>query len=206
MQDVVFTIGHSTQPLERFIALLKQHEITALADVRSKPYSRMNPQFNREALKEALRQNEIAYVFLGNELGARSADRSCYHQGKVQYPRLAETEPFRTGLERVQEGAKKHRIALMCAEKEPLECHRTILVSRQLDAVGVEVHHILGDGRLESHADAMSRLIRQLHLPEEDMFKSRGEILDEAYRLQGERIAYTEEVPDDPGAVRSAAG
>lgn len=205
MTDIVFTIGHSTQPIERFVALLRQHGITALADVRSKPYSRMNPQFNREALKEALRDDGIAYVFLGKELGARSTDRSCYHNGKVQYSLLAQTEPFRHGLGRVQGGARKHRIALMCAEKEPLDCHRTILVSRELDALGVEVRHILGDGRLETHRDAMSRLIRQLHLPEEDMFKSREEVLEEAYRLQGERIAFTEEAPDTPDAVRSAA-
>jgi uncharacterized protein (DUF488 family) len=204
MTDIVFTIGHSTQPWARFIALLKQHDITALADVRSKPYSRMNPQFNREDLKEALRESGICYVFLGKELGARSTDRSCYDHGKVQFSRLAGTELFAKGLVRVREGAKKHRIAMMCAEKEPLECHRTILVSRHLMNGGIEVRHILGDGRLEHHADAIDRLVRQLHLPEGDMFRSRDEIISEAYRLQGDRIAYVEDGPDD--LAWSAAG
>jgi uncharacterized protein (DUF488 family) len=206
MQEFVFTIGHSTQPAERFIALLKQHGITAVADVRSQPYSRMNPQFNREDLREALRESGVAYVFLGKELGARSEDRACYHDGKVQYGLLAQTDLFRHGLDRVQEGARNFRIALMCAEKEPLECHRTILVARHLETLGLEVRHILGDGRLESHADAMNRLVRHLHLPEGDMFRSREDVVAEAYRLQEERVAYSLSAGAPAESVRSAAG
>ena len=190
MQDTVFTIGHSTHPQERFIALLHQHGITALCDVRSTPYSRINPQFNREDLKEALRRSNIRYVFLGKELGARSEDPACYEHGRVQYDRLAHTDLFQWGLERVQEGMKKYKLALMCAEKEPLECHRTILVARHLTALGFDVRHIHADGKLESHADALSRLARMLNLPEYDMFRSREELLPDAYRRQEERIAY----------------
>ena len=204
MTDIVYTVGHSTMPTERLIGLLKQHGITALADVRSQPYSRMNPQFNREDLKEALHEQAIAYAFLGRELGARSKDRSCYDHGKVQYSRLAGTVLFEKGLRRVRDGVKKHRIALMCAEKEPLECHRTILVSRYLVLGGIEVRHILNDGRIEHHADALNRLIRQLRLPESDMFTPRDQIISEAYRLQGDRIAYEEDRPDD--VAWSAAG
>ena len=190
MQDSVFTIGHSTHPQERFIALLHQHGITALCDVRSTPYSRVNPQFNREDLKEALRRSGIKYVFLGKELGARSEDPAFYEHGRVQYDRLAHSDLFRRGLERVQEGMKKYRLALMCAEKEPLDCHRTILVARHLAALGFDVRHIHADGKLESHADALSRLARMLNLPEHDMFHSREELLADAYRRQEERIAY----------------
>ena len=88
LQDTVFTIGHSTHPQERFIALLEQHGITALGDVRSRPYSQFNPQFNREELEKALGEHGIAYRFLGKELGARSDDPSCYEGGKVQYARI----------------------------------------------------------------------------------------------------------------------
>jgi uncharacterized protein (DUF488 family) len=84
------------------------------------------------------------------------------------------------------------RLALMCAEKDPLECHRTILVTRYLDALQIAVEHILEDGNLESHGKALSRLLRQLHLPEQDLFRSREEVIEEAYRIQGERIAYDE--------------
>lgn len=206
MAETIFTIGHSTHSQEYFIGLLIQHGITALCDVRSKPYSRMNPQFNREVLEQALAAHGIAYRFLGKELGARSDDPSCYEGGKVQYTRLAETELFKQGLKRLIRGLKEDfRIALMCAEKEPLECHRTILVARQLAALGLNVEHILADGRIESHAAALSRLARMHNLPEDDMFRSREDLLAEAYSRQEDRIAYdasqTETVP-----TRSAAG
>src|SRR5258707_92198 len=128
MTDTIYTIGHSTHPIEQFVTLLKSVSITAVSDVRSRPYSRMNPQFNREPLKATLRAEGIKYVFLGKELGARSDDQSCYRNGQLQYDLLAGTELFRQGIERMKEGARSFRIALMCAEKEPLDCHRTILV------------------------------------------------------------------------------
>jgi len=84
----MYTIGHSTHPLEYFIGLLSRHGITALCDVRSKPYSRINPRFNRESLKKSLEESRISYLFLGRELGARSEDPHCYQGGKVQYDRL----------------------------------------------------------------------------------------------------------------------
>jgi uncharacterized protein (DUF488 family) len=191
MQHTVLTIGHSTHEQGRFIDLLQQHGITALCDVRSKPYSRMNPQFNREELEKALLEHGIAYRFLGKELGARSDDPACYVRGKVQYTRLAQTELFRYGIARVLSGMKDgFRIALMCAEKEPLECHRTILVARHLAALGVHIEHIHANGHLENHDDALARLARTFNLPEHDMFHSREELLADAYHRQEERIAY----------------
>ena len=190
MSDCVYTIGHSTHEIERFLELLRAHGITAVGDVRSNPYSRMNPQFNREPLKAVLAASGIAYVFLGRELGARSEDPACYESGKVQYERLAQTPLFRAGLDRVREGMARYRLALMCAEKEPLECHRGILVARHLEAAGIVVQHILADGSLEAHAAALERLRAQLKLPESDLFRTTKDVLDDAYRMQGERIAY----------------
>jgi uncharacterized protein (DUF488 family) len=191
MYDTIFTIGHSTHPQEPFIDLLQQHSITALCDVRSKPYSRMNPQFNREELEQALQARGIAYRFLGKDLGARSDDPACYEGGKVQYARIAQTELFKHGLKRVLSGVKEGlRIAIMCAEKEPLECHRTILVARHLAALGLRVEHIHADGHLESHDAALSRLAQIFNLPEGDMFHTREEFLADAYCRQEERIAY----------------
>jgi uncharacterized protein (DUF488 family) len=207
MQETVFTIGHSTHPQERFIAMLRQHGITALYDVRSRPHSRMNPQFNREGLEQALLAQGILYRFLGKELGARSDDPTCYEEGKVQYTRLAQTELFKHGLEHVVSGMKDDfRIALMCAEKEPLDCHRTILVARHLAALGIEVEHIHADGQLENHAAALGRLMRILSLPEGDMFHSREEFLDEAYRIQEERIAYAAAGAANGAPAKGAAG
>jgi uncharacterized protein (DUF488 family) len=205
--DIVYTIGHSTHSLAQFVSLLHQHGITAIADVRSQPYSRMNPHFNREELRTALRKDGIAYVFLGKELGARSKDPSCYQQGRVQYGCLAQTELFQQGLQRVREGAQKYRIALMCAEKEPIDCHRTILVGRHIVALGSEVKHILGDGGLVGHVELMAQLVRQLRLPEEDMFVTPEEVVQEAYRLQEVRIAYNVgESAANSETVRTTAG
>jgi len=190
---VVFTIGHSRHPLEALVSLLKQHVVTALADVRSAPFSRFNPQFNKDALGRDLKPLGIKYVFLGRELGARSDDPSCYENGRVQYGRLARTDLFKQGIERVMKGAWEHRIALMCAEKEPLECHRTLLVARALDEQGVEVVHILGDGRLESHRAAMERLLDLTGLPREDLFRSRADLIAEALARQEEKVAYVDE-------------
>jgi uncharacterized protein (DUF488 family) len=192
MTASVLTIGHSTRPVLKLINLLRQHSVTAIADVRSQPYSRMNPQFNREPLKDALKSVGVAYVFLGRELGARSEDRSCYIDGKVQYDRLAQTDLFQQGLARVIDGAARHRIALLCAEKDPLTCHRTILVVRQLVARGLHASHILDDGRIEEHEDALERLLKEEGIPSDDFFKSRQALLDEAYAKRGNAIAYVE--------------
>lgn len=189
----VFTIGHSTHSAEAFIALLRQHGVEALADVRSSPFSRFNPQFNRETLERVLKSNGIRYVFLGKELGARSDDRSCYDHGRVQYSRLAQTALFQSGIERVLQGAAKYRVALMCAEKEPLECHRTLLVAKVLAAREQRVLHIHADGRLETHEAAMERLLKMTGVPDEDMFLSKDELLAKALARQEEQVAYVEE-------------
>jgi uncharacterized protein (DUF488 family) len=189
----VFTIGHSTHSAEAFLALLRQHGVEAVADVRSSPFSRFNPQFNREALEPFLKANGIRYVFLGKELGARSEDRSCYLDGRVQYARLAQTPLFQGGLDRVLQGAAKYRVALMCAEKEPLECHRTLLVAKALAERGQPVAHIHADGHLETHEAAMDRLLGVTGLPKEDLFRSRQELLAEALARQEQQVAYVDE-------------
>jgi uncharacterized protein (DUF488 family) len=200
VKRTVCTIGHSTHTIERFVDILRQHGVTAVADVRSVPYSRFQSQFNRESLQATLKTLGIAYVFLGKEFGARSDDTSCYQEGRIQYRRVARTEAFKVGLERVRSGSKKLRLALMCAEGEPLACHRALLVSRELIATGIDVVHIHPDGRLEPHADAMKRLRKRLRLPEQDLFQSESELIEEVYALQEKRIAYVDKrlVPETP--------
>lgn len=192
----VFTIGHSNLALDSFIALLHQHHVTALADVRSAPYSRFNPQFNRESLAGSLKRCGIEYVYIGHELGGRSDDPTCYEDGRVRYDRVAETDLFRHGLDRVVHGADNHHIVLLCAEREPLECHRTLLVAPALDERGVEVVHIHADGRLEPHGEAMDRLLDRFNLhPTGDLFRAtqaREELVAEAIELQARRVAFVD--------------
>ena len=141
-------------------------------------------------IRRELERFEITYAFFGNELGARVSDPSLYVDGKVSYNKLAGSDLFKRGLHEIQELASNAQVAMMCAEREPLACHRSILVSRYLQANRYQVAHILGTGDLETHENTMNRLIRILGLHEADMFKSQDEILAEAYTIQGDRIAY----------------
>lgn len=187
----LFTIGHSTQSWEQFLDRLVRHRIEAVGDVRSSPYSARLPQFNREILDQALKSAAIHYVFLGYELGARRAERECYVDGVALYARIARTPAFRAGLDRVRNGVSRFRLALLCAEKDPLECHRTILVCRELRHE-LEIRHVLDDGALESHAEAESRLLAEERVPTEDFFISREELIARAYDRRGAKIAYHE--------------
>jgi uncharacterized protein (DUF488 family) len=189
----IYTVGHSNHSIEKFVGLLTANGITAVADVRSRPFSRRHPQFNKERLAAELARHGIEYVFLGKELGARSEDPSCYEQGKVQYSRLAATTAFRGGIQRVLAGAEKFRVALMCAEKEPLDCHRTLLVSRALETLGASVAHILADGSIEAQDKTLSRLIDLVGLSKQDLFQDRGDLIAAACRLREDKIAYVKE-------------
>jgi uncharacterized protein (DUF488 family) len=188
----VFTIGHSNHSFAAFAALLRMHGVTVVADVRSSPYSRFVVQFNRKVLERELKAVDVGYVFLGRELGARPEDPDCYENGRVRYARLAETERFQRGIQRLLDGASRHTIAILCAEKEPLECHRTLLVARALVRRGAEVEHILADGRLEAHPDAMTRLLDLVGVPRADLFRSREELIEDALARQESRIAFVD--------------
>lgn len=190
MNETLYTVGHSNRTLDEFLATIKAYGITAISDVRSQPYSRMYPHFDREALAASLKAEGIAYVYLGKELGARSPDRAAYENGKVQFDRLARAPAFREGLERVRQGMQQFQVALLCAEKEPLACHRTILVARELALQGVLVRHILSPTEIEDQAQTDDRLLHQLELEEANLFADKTELIAEAYRLQAQRIAY----------------
>jgi uncharacterized protein (DUF488 family) len=137
----IYTIGYSVHSVDTFIEMLRKHEITAVADVRSQPYSQFKPEFNREELKFILKKRDMAYVFLGDYIGARINVPECYKNGKADYQLIAKHPFFIQGLERIRTGIQKYNIALMCAEKDPLNCHRAILVCRYLRNSNIEIKH-----------------------------------------------------------------
>ena len=190
MSQVIYTIGHSNGSTERIIGLLQQHAITAVADVRSQPYSRFNPQFNREALASSLKHAGMEYVFLGQELGARSEDPECYRNGRAQYSLIAGTPVFQRGIARLLGGAERFNVSMLCAEKEPLVCHRGILISRHLHEQGMIVRHILEDGSLENHEASLARLLEMHSLENEHLFHTREERIAIAYEKQSQDIQY----------------
>lgn len=185
----LFTIGHSNRSPEEFVGILKENGVTAIADVRSQPYSRHIPPYNREPLQTLLNENGIAYVFLGEELGARRSDVCCYVDGQAKYDLIEKTEAFQSGIGRLRNGMKQYAIALMCAEKDPITCHRTILVAKSLRQE-FEIRHIIAPNRLERHSDAEKRLMQQWKLDANDLFSSQDELLEDAYQKQAKKIAY----------------
>jgi uncharacterized protein (DUF488 family) len=173
----LFSIGHSHHSLSAFFDLIRAKNITAVADVRVRPYSRFSPQFNREDFQIAMKSQKIPYVYLGDQLGARP---------EFSFEKRIETQPFKAGIGRILKGAKTERIALMCAEKDCATCHRSLLIGRHFKQLDIEIQHIGAEGEIETHSQAMSRLIDRMKLPQQDLFRSHQDILNEVYQRQAD--------------------
>jgi len=147
----VWTVGHSNHGFDDFARLVLGEQIEFLIDVRSFPYSRYAPHFNRDELEAAMTQCGVRYLFFGEELGGRPTSEDHYDSdGHALYEPMSEEEPFTTAVERLIEGARHHRIALVCSEGEPQDCHRRLLVGKVLSDRGVELRHILPDGTIRA--------------------------------------------------------
>lgn len=189
-----FTIGHSNHSVPKLLELLQANEIETVVDVRSSPYSRLHPQFNREPFAIALKRSGLTYEFMGATLGGRSDDPSCYRNGRVDYEIVAKTGYFIRGLQSLIEVGTTTRAALLCAEREPIECHRTLLVSRRLSESGFEVQHVHADGSLEAHQDAVRRLVEMAGgQPDQfDLLRTQADVEAEAYARQANRVGYVD--------------
>jgi uncharacterized protein (DUF488 family) len=192
MAHPILTVGHSRHPIERFLSLLDTAQVTAVADVRSTPASRFSPQFNKTALAASLAVRGIDFVFLGKELGGRPARPEMYTDGRADYRKMAASPEFRAGLAQLIEMAQRHRVAAMCAEADPLDCHRCLLVGRALAEAGHDVAHILASGDIASQVEIEDLLLKLEHLADDDLLvRSRAERLAEAYRARNRKAAYT---------------
>ena len=196
----LYTVGHSSQSLEEFLSLLQHHGINCVVDVRSVPASKYTPQFNGENLRRFLKLHNIQYLPFGDEFGARRTD--CINDdGQVDFEVAVATPLFQQGAERLMKGLEKgFTIALMCAEADPLECHRFSLVSRYFHNQGIEVFHILKDAELATQSEVEKRMVneflhsRKYHLAEVDELFGTYTIedqLNDAYRLKNKEIGYT---------------
>ena len=189
----IFTVGHSVHEARLFAGLLLRHGCKIVCDVRALPYSRYCPQFQRENIAKELRRCGLEYWFLGKELGGRSADPSHYVKGQMQYSRFSESLLFQAGLEKIIKAAESQNIALMCAEKDPLQCHRMILVCRALrqkkDFPEERIGHIMSDGALKTNREMEAALLERWKISP-DLFRDKEDCLKEAYRLQAQKIAY----------------
>jgi uncharacterized protein (DUF488 family) len=197
----LFSVGHSNHDLARFLALLRGAGITAIADVRSSPSSRRLLHFNRGELEPALREQGIAYVFLGDLLGGRPPAEELYDEEDgqfiVNYERVRATPAFRRGLERLLRGQERYTLAMMCSEADPLDCHRGLMIAPALKELGVLPLHLRKDGTAESTAEFEERLLRETKIgagllgglfpPSEEEYR---EMLVEAYRAMNRRKAF----------------
>jgi len=178
--QAIKTIGHSNHPIERFVDLLKAGGVALLVDVRSMPYSRRFPQFGKERLAKSLAEAGIAYVHEGAALGGKP-------EGGAGYDALSERPAFKDALGRLIERARNTTLCLMCAEKEPLDCHRTVLVSRRLAERGVAVDHLLADGGMRPHRDVEEALLAKIGGPDlfdADLFEDRAARLGRAWQAR----------------------
>lgn len=186
----LFTIGHSNIPPERFTTLLRAAGADTIADVRSVPASRFCPWFSAKNLAPLLAGANMDYLFLGDELGGRPRDPSLFRDGIADYEAMARPSSFRAGLDRLLSHAARHRLCLMCSEREPIDCHRCLLVARALAARGVTIGHILHDGSVESHAATERRLL-ELAGRDGDLFAAGQDArLAAAYRRRAHAVAY----------------
>jgi uncharacterized protein (DUF488 family) len=205
--DIVYTIGHSRHETDFFLNLLRKHKVDIVLDVRSAPYSVRQPQFNREILSLSLRDAKLAYMYLGEYFGARQPEGDYYTEdGWLQYRAFAKTHVFKEGINKLDSVLADGKVpALLCAEKDPFNCHRAIMIGHALAKQGYEVRHILEDGSLLSQQKLDIRLL-------DKYFPKRGEasifdilegvpdpeaMLDEAYDLRNEAIAWRKEQSEE---------
>lgn len=196
----IYTIGHSNHDLDYFTLLLRKYNINCLVDVRNVPFSKYVPQYNKDTIKNYLNRLGIYCIYMGEELGAIRDDKSLLSpDGYVDFCLLSQTDFFKRGLERIKKGCGKgYIIGIMCTEKDPIDCHRSILISRKLKEQGYNLLHILPDGSLESTPKLEERLVKlyfsegtqQSFLNSAEVLKGETNLLDRAYSLRNKDIGY----------------
>jgi uncharacterized protein (DUF488 family) len=187
---LVLTIGHSNREWQAFAQLLEANQVEALVDVRSMPASRRYPWFNSKRLEDGLAQIGVSYRFLGDRLGGRPKDTVCYAGGAVDYARVAATSAFREGLDELADLARGKRCCLLCAEKDPLDCHRSILVARHLAPKGFSIAHIHDAAKVESQREFEARLLAADDAPLLSDVEDSRALMALAYNRRGRRIAF----------------
>jgi len=196
----LFSVGHSSLEFERFVLLLQGAKVTAIADVRSQPFSKWLPWSNRPNLEQALAGRKIHYHFLGDLLGGRPQSTEVYDSdGRVNYERVKTTAAFQRGLDRLAQDLEVSRVAMLCSEEDPMDCHRGLLVAPAMNERGLPTIHIRGDGSMEPQSDFEARLIDTTGVGAgllDGLFatslssEDRCQILTDAYRKQSQRRAF----------------
>jgi uncharacterized protein (DUF488 family) len=189
----LFSIGHSNVPAERFFALLRAANVGAIADVRSTPASRFCPWFSAKNLAPLLAREGTEYLYCGDALGGRPRDQNLYCGGIADYEAMARQPEFKAGIEQLFAETTRRdagRICLMCAERDPLDCHRCLLVARALAERGLTIGHILHDGTIEPHKEIERQLLESAAQDRDLFVTGQNEQLAAAYRRRARAVAY----------------
>lgn len=157
----IYTIGYGGRTIKDFFELLSKYTIEYLIDIRSQPHSRFQPQFSKDSLERSAKEKGISYIFMGDTLGGRPNNNTCYVDGRVDYSKVREKTFYRQGIRRIHTASEKHFvIVLMCAEVKPQECHRSKLVGNTLREDYLEVAHIDEAGALKTQEE-VNRLLTE---------------------------------------------
>jgi len=197
----IYTVGHSTHSHEHFLELIKSKDINCVVDVRSVPFSRYANNYNKDVIKAFLNRNHLIYLYMGEELGARQSSPSLYTpEGYLDFEKTSKSKIFLSGIKRIMDGLeKKYSITLMCTEKDPIECHRAILVAKELIKNGCTVIHIMDNGQTQTQDQLEQRMLdhyfpnwgQQSLFEEVESNLSRDELILKAYQLKNKEIGYS---------------
>lgn len=199
MKQTIYTIGHSNQTIDMFVDLLNNANIKVVVDVRSSPFSAYVSQFNRGQIEKTLSSAGMEYFYLGQALGGRSNDPQDFSQGQVQYEKLSKKPAYEYALDELTNKSKNSPTAIMCSEKDPIDCHRSLLISESLVDKDIQIKHIHSNGNIESHEKALERLLIIHKLNQADLFSTEEERLIKAIKLQEEKVAYRIAEPEFEG-------
>ena len=196
--NTIFTIGYTGFDIQNFIDTLKNHEINVVIDVRSSPYSERYPSYNKNTLETKLKENGIYYRNYVSEFGARQENKKFYSgEGYLDFELFAKSEQFLSGVEKIKNSISKgYKVVLLCAEKEPIQCHRTILVSRAFSDAGYNIVHLMPNNQSKSQKKIEHELLDKFfpNRCQMSLFSttvmSDEECLIEAYRIQNKKIGY----------------
>ena len=180
----IYTIGYGNRSIEEFVGLLQQYDIKFLADIRSQPYSRYNPDFSKDALERRLKQASIRYIFMGDTLGGRPRDDASYQEdGRVDYEKVAEKDFYLKGISYLHTAWNKQLcIVLMCSEAKPQACHRSKLIGKTLGKQNINVAHIDETGAVKTQEE-IDLLVTSGQLP---LFDEMLGLSSKKYALPGE--------------------
>ena len=191
MDNTIFTIGYAGFRVDEFVDALNYHNVSAVIDVRSVPFSRYHPEYDAPVISKTLETRNICYRHFPREFGANQQDKSFYHpNGYMDFEKFAKSEQFKDGVNKILDAMNDYVIALMCAEKDPITCHRAILAARAFHKLGINVIHIMPYCEEITHQELEIRLLDK-YCPEmihEELFAS--DWLSEAYRRCNAKIGW----------------